>query len=573
MSYLDVPRLHFYGAFTANPSTLNNTASNYELPPGFPPNPRNWNQDGSHAWALMDCTVRTVIGPDGSPAKDVLVGSAVSSAATEPGSSPKIVDLDTQQQWVSMIFGLRIQIGDLASGSVSGTFQPQPLNDLFLPSQVGAYYQSVLQDLKWSPSPASPVLQELQRISPDALSIKFDLKAGDVDPRGGMSGNITGTIGPAFPGEPANFLLGRLMRPLTPLGEPTGGGHVPPELAVRMATRSAQPPNYTPFVVDSDRRKLIVDFGNSFPSFKQGTMHLAILPRKSPRCTLGTVEYTQETYQATAAIQEFDVTVEQIFRLQSSILGVFDNGSLILAEDEHATALAVTPMVCRLNPGESVRIDLVALSFGVPAANQTIGIQIDNRQLEHQNGPPPIRPPLGVPASALQFPDRVTTDATGRASFTLTAAPEGPRNPRGRIGDRICHLDGQVYGIGFEWQLASHPDRWVFVSVHVYDRVEVVSNPSWDDDVKSILLLYADLYPFMTALVNLADQEAVRRKAKEVASRLMLPEGDPRHMPVSRDLSANKRQIVMNWLLKILAGREARPLDEGRAPEYPEKKL
>ncbi|HSS49619.1 MAG TPA: hypothetical protein VLX28_11805, partial [Thermoanaerobaculia bacterium] len=133
MSYLNVPRLHFYGTFTANPSTRNNNPANYNLPPDFPTppvDPSNWNPDGNHAWTFAGCTVQTVIGPDGSPLQDPLVGTAVSSAATEPQSSPKLVDLDTEQQLVSMIFGLQIQIGDAASGTVTGNFQPQPFNDL-----------------------------------------------------------------------------------------------------------------------------------------------------------------------------------------------------------------------------------------------------------------------------------------------------------------------------------------------------------------------------------------------------------------------------------------------------------
>jgi len=200
MSYLDVPRLCFFGAFTANPSTLNNIPANYNLPP----NPKrsdkfasNWNQNGDHSWLLQGCTVQTVIGPDGSPAQDVLVGATVSAVGTQQNSNPKLVDLDAQQQYVSMIFGLQIQIGDSSAVWVSGHFQPQPFLDIATPNQQSAYYQSVLQDLKWSPGLASPVLRELQRISPDALSIKINLMpdyASTLNPP--LTGTITGTIGP-----------------------------------------------------------------------------------------------------------------------------------------------------------------------------------------------------------------------------------------------------------------------------------------------------------------------------------------------------------------------------------------
>jgi len=33
MSYLDAPRLHFFGKYFANPSTINNQLSNFDLKP------------------------------------------------------------------------------------------------------------------------------------------------------------------------------------------------------------------------------------------------------------------------------------------------------------------------------------------------------------------------------------------------------------------------------------------------------------------------------------------------------------------------------------------------------------
>lgn len=538
MSYLDVPRLHFFGNFTANPSTLNNDPTNYEqLEPPFQPPPQldpGWNPDGDHTWAFQGCTVQTVIGPEGSPAQDPLVGTAVSSTGTEPNSNPKLVDLDPEQQLVSTIFGLQIQIGDAASGWVQGYFQPQPFLDLTgtAAGWPGAYYQSVLQNLTWSTELASPVLQELRKISPDALSIKFDLVQAQQGPP--ASGSITGTIGPASPGAPANFLLGRLMRPVSSR-KLAVRERVAPQAALQGAPPSL---NYTPFVVDGSRGKVVVDFGNSQAVGGPDTMQVAILPSQGSPQVLGTVDTTQASYQAMAAIQEFNVTAEQISLLQSSILGVLFNGSPILAEDASATSLAVTPMVFRLNPGDSAQVDLVALSFGVPAASQTIQIQIDNNQLQPSNDP---NQPVGTPTSALQFPASVTTDANGRASFTLTATPEGPGHPR-------SGLDGQVYGVGFNWPLSPSPDPWIFVSVHVYDLVPVPASPDWQNDVLPILGPYHDLYPFMAQLINLADPAAVLESAQAIAFRMQVPIADPRHMPVTRDLSANKRQIVLNWL-------------------------
>src|SRR5262249_18834950 len=145
------------------------------------------------------------------------------------------------------------------------------------------------------------------------------------------------------------------------------------------------------------------------------------------------------------------------------------------------------------------------------------------------------------PDSVLQCqPSSVTTGADGRASFTLTATPAGPGDPRGNI-------DGQVYKVTFSWPLNTSPDRWVFISARVFTLVQVPGYPSWGPDVLPILGPYYDLYPFMAQMINLADPTAVLQNGPDILFRLQVSQDDPRHMPVTRDLSANKAQIVVSW--------------------------
>lgn len=606
MSYLDVPRLHFFGSFTADPSTVNNIPFNYHLPPEYDTlnsgGQQNWNPFGTHDWTIQNCTVQTVVGPDGSLLQDPLIGTSVASSATPPSppfcayrpgpnpqaSNPKIVDLDPQQQSVSMIFGLQIQIGDSSSGTVTGCFQPQPLMDLFNQGQ-SAYYQSVLQDLQWSSDLPSPVLQELQRISPEALSIKFVLLINSPEylPGRAMPGGITGTIGPLAPGEPPNFVLGRLMRPLMP---PLDRGH-----QRQVSAQQGISCNFTPFIVNNARGKVIVDFGNSFPMgfSRPGVprpdsalapslpLQVAIIPSQgftpnrislSPSQILGTVEYTEVAYRTKAMIQEFDVSAEQMALLQSSILGVFAGDSKLLLENPNATLLAVTPMVCRLDPGDQVSIDLVALAFGRPAVGQAITIEWDNASLREQQEiqqktvPGAPLPPFGTPPTALQWTDAngqlvtsLTTDTNGRASFVLHAATEGPGKPRSMVDGKATYLDGQVYGIGFKWALATNEDPSLCVSIHAYDLVAMPETPEWEADVLPILLPYSKLYPFMRNFFDPSSEKGVLGFAEYISCRMGLPITDPRYMPVTRDLSANKKQIVLRWLARQLQGgkREA----------------
>ena len=73
MAYLHVPRLVFAGRFQADVSTVNNDPehfdtdqfrANYQLPGSGSANGW-WNPQGTGAWRLFDCTVRSVWYADG----------------------------------------------------------------------------------------------------------------------------------------------------------------------------------------------------------------------------------------------------------------------------------------------------------------------------------------------------------------------------------------------------------------------------------------------------------------------------------------------------------------------------
>ncbi len=558
MSYLDVPRLHFFGSFTANPSTINNTPTNYSLQPPLDP---SWNPNGSHAWKFPSVTVQTVVGPDGPGSGDPLVGTPVTS--TNQPSTAKLVDLDPEQQMVSMIFGLQIQVGSSASGTVTGTFQPSPFMDIFAreigvgPDMVfAAYYQSVLTNLQWSPTLASPILQQLKAASPDSLSIKFvvDDLHNDSGAPNFTFGRVAGTLGPAFPGEPANFPEGRLMRPQTVWFNPNNSSGFSGAVQV----------NYTPFKVDGSRGKVTVDFGNTFPTATPsssapatpplpfaspapadlGPLLVTILGRGAP-VILGPVDNSAQAYQATAGIQEFAASPEEIGALRRNPLGVVQPASgallpVVLTEDPACTSLIASPLVLRLNPGESAEVTLNTFQIGAPAPGQTVYLQLTNSNLQGGSG----NLEVGVPVDAIEFPASVTTDQNGQAVFTVTASPNGPGNPREFI-------DGQVYGISFSWPLQSMPNPNIAMSVHIYDKVAVPAAPTWENDVEPILLPYNDLYPFMANMIALDNEQAVTQNKADIEMRMQLPLTDPRYMPVTRDISDAKKQIVLKWLASL----------------------
>src|SRR5687767_14051299 len=110
MTYLGYPRLHFAGAFQADPSTVNNDPAHFDdatfqarfqqPETGSQPDQMNgwWNPRGTGAWRLRDCRVTSVLYSDGSSAASALADPIVGGtlAGADDRVSAKIVDLDPE---------------------------------------------------------------------------------------------------------------------------------------------------------------------------------------------------------------------------------------------------------------------------------------------------------------------------------------------------------------------------------------------------------------------------------------------------------------------------------------------
>ena len=567
MSYLHPVRLHFAGRFRADVSTVNNNREHFDDATFTPIFQRplccggdrsNWQPAGTGSWRLLDVAVTRHTRLDGgaatNPADDIVVGLAVREAADR--ASAKIVDLDPDQQGVSMLYGLGIGLVD-AQGTelMRGEFEPAAFFDLrSRRSTAGgdagrsAYFQSVLTDVTWGDLSASPCLQQLRQASaPDLLSIRFitDGYRTGTSQRG--YGRIVGTIGPYLAGEPRTFVLGRHLEVVT-AGPPTDSAeHVQADC-----------------IIDVARRKVLVDVGNILQVdgngdfVDSGVLTLAVGDGASAP-SLGELDYqAPATYGTTAGIfevpsgreltdTEMTAATQQPLRL---LLRPQNAATPTRLGAEHASGVYVRPerFVFRLDPGQYDHTDLIVTRFGVPLENAkpaTVTVPFSGGA-----------PPLVVTAER--------TDAAGRARLTITGVD--PTNPRGFI-------DGQVYGIACWIEVAeSVPDFNVlldadrnFVSVLVFDPVADLADPGWAD-VAPIFEQYSNLYPrphgpdpyapfagFPSShpVVNLANFDDVRRFARRIARALTFPITHPNHMPVTRDLSDGKRRLLLNWLSNV----------------------
>lgn len=568
MSYLDLPRLCFTGKFSADPSTVNNTPQNFD-PRVTAPNP-GWNPTGTGQWQFIDCTVQAVYYADGtvctSPEQDPIIGAAFMGANQQ--HIAKIVDLDPEQQMVSEIWGQHVQLGLYSlANSLTGRYEVAAFTDIWFravgagtagDAPMGASYQSVISELRWSETITSKFLAELQGLNLDKLSIKFNLDG--INLTSGTptftQGRIVGTIGPAFENEPDHFVAGRLLRSApTPTGDPY-------DAPATLLTAPGAPIFFTPCKVDEDRKKIIVDVGNSLSTTTPGgpmnpalgRLALAALPSQAPPTLLGEIDYqAPDWYETTAGIEELALTDEQLNLIATTPLGIVQIASWgqltpLIQENSLGAFVRADQFVFRMDPGDEVEVHMYATVFGKPAANQLITLVYDAASVNNMQTPPnPPSIPIGVPESALQIsPANVTTNDQGRASFKLIAAD--PKNPR-------RFIDGQVYGVRYIWGDQEPPgynhDPTSFVSVLVHNAYIYKAPPTWKRDVEPIFSQYAKLYPFMTAnVINLGDYQQVTQPANLKAIRrvLSLPKDNPGYMQVTRDMSRDKTQMILEWI-------------------------
>ncbi|MBV1859844.1 MAG: hypothetical protein KUG77_15640 [Nannocystaceae bacterium] len=597
MSYLDVPRLHFCGRFVTTPSTVNNISQNFStrLPaPETINNPQNWNWNpfGGHRFQLYECSIVRVVHADGgvvtTSSEDRVIGLPLQG--TDDPVPAKMADLDTEQQYVPSIYGLTLRLG--APGHTlgcQGAMVPTPLNDTWRRAPVipgtqeggsrSGWYQSVLNELQWSAS-GSPALEQLARVSPDRISIRFVLDGYDMDSESStfQTGRVVGTLGPAAADEPISFVPGRLLRPPNfPFGN--SGENL----------FDGNPAYFAPFRVDERRRRLLLDLGNALPTTGYGgpirdlgSLHPVVLSRDSAPIVLPALEVLGGAYEQDAGVAEVPLDAESLATLSNAPLRLMtltsqgELGQTILQEDSEGRMLRADPFTLRMEPEDNTTVRIHAFRFGRPAPGEKIDLKLTAERLRNEGQVVPmprqqdgdaltdptealeaylsgmpaallakqgvelVPIPIAEPAEALRFPEDVTTDEAGVAAFELKASD--PKRPRLEGA-----IDGQVYPIAIAWEGLENPCLQHFVSVRVFDRYPMPDAPTWAD-AKPILEPYAKLFPYMRHLVDLGHFATTHGAREQILRVLSYPESDPRYMPVTRDLSASKRALLIAWL-------------------------
>src|SRR5687768_2647535 len=535
MSYLDIPRIHFAGRFFTDPSTINNDGNNYN--PARSPLALQWNPSGWGTFKFENCVVKSAVLDASGAVKTAAADDPIIGATVEIGDTmsfgPKLVDLDPEWQSSSQIYGLKLSI-KFAGEEWIGTMETATLRDLWLAraphaqvmTRSSGTFQSVINTVSFTPvGPSTSAVFNAWKVA-GLVSIRFVTYAYDIVSH---YGKVVGTLGPGNPAEPRAFLNARRLE----------SNNLAPTRGPRIYNSTLFGP--APFKVDEARKRVVIDLGNAIPETSPGgpRVNLGTLkgrvtpsPPASPE-DLGAIDYSQARYETTAGVEELTVTAAQIAILKSKPLELWADQPFvrtILSERPRGSNLEVAETTVRLNPGESKTVDIFATRFGRPEPLLNINARLTLGGLRNTTG--------------LTFTVvGGRTDATGRAQIKFTGSDPG----KARLGG---DLDGQLYLVELDWGIASPPaanDWRARIVVKVYDTRAAVASPKWAD-VQDIFAQYARLYPAMNTLVDFLSHSKVQNAKDRIRTTMTYPESDARFMPVTRDLSRDKRDLILRWI-------------------------
>ena len=421
-------------------------------------------------------------------------------------------------------------------------------------------------------------------------------------------GNVIGTIGVAKPGEPLNFGGERIM---SFHNLPFVNISLSPNDSCNQSVEEGTPyywANKAPFQTKKlgDRCILSVDLANALSMDLNaelrniGQLHFAVL-FPSMYCVeiIGEkIDYLQEGFLThKSGIVDLTLQRDQFERLSSSklLLVRLENNSTQSASYEvceifpslkrsdyvqcllEELEIFVRPLdyyVFRLqrNFTESVRVEFYVTEFGKRVGNMKVQLtRIPNiRMYKYKLSP---LPEDGVSPDTYEN----WTNNDGIATFTFSITEKIPFPRQSFYNDNqtlIVDVDGQIYrflynatimdSCPFDFtsldscpfnftslgNVAMCSNALTFLAFTDPSQYNYTKPYTWVDHIQPIFEQYYGLYPVMSNILNLSNYTDVTLPYNIDLLRLALTQDfmAPGYMPVTRDLSPFKQQVILEWL-------------------------
>ena len=540
-----------------------------------------------------------------SPQEDSVVGLPL---INNPETAfAKLVDVDPDQQLSSTIYGMSFGVNwdpitskndkrDQKDAFI-GDFQPAVItrdlwtrqivnSDENLQQPAASHGVSRLENIIWSKKIKSEVLKKFKK-DKKPLSIMFSIYNYTRPPTEDLftHGNLVGSIGIAEDGESLSFPENRVMFPSTDQKKVIEKFPLADD---KPCNRTSDWMSTTYF--DIQDSKMTVDFSNSFKIDIQGNIchfypfYVGIsysnpqLAKADSEGTITEVEivdiipYMEEGwYNRTAGVVEFtlsELEKRKIVDAKVVVVTLYDysteshevstpqqqtypicdpNPSSESSNTENICAYVileespclVSPMdyyVHRMEKDDDFSIDFKARYYGQPQENMKIKL-IDVSQSKA--------------GSYMDYSPTMETDSNGIATFHFVAGDVG--EPRDDM-----KLDGQIFKFGYCLEhcmddcnqcseLTNAGNLLIFL---VWSPVNYKEPYFWDRDVMPIFQQYENLYPVMRNILKLGDYDDVTKPGniRLLNLSMHLDIKHPSYMPVTRDLSPTKRDMILKWL-------------------------
>jgi len=240
-----------------------------------------------------------------------------------------------------------------------------------------------------------------------------------------------------------------------------------------------------------------------------------------------------------SCVFSFPITTAEKDSCNSNPLEIQVNGVTVARESESGYWIDVATSSQRLecttgNP--TAQMQIMVLKFGVPITNQM----------------PPVTASIedgstGQPSTdvAISF---TPLNANGASTVTTTVqvhqlnlSPE--REPLDSEVLYVVINDSNGQPIGDEAAMSGP----AAISVLLWNAFTAPAVPTWND-ISQIFGAYARMYPGMKSRLDISNEATVVGDVDSVLGHVSLPVEDPAYMPVTRDLSPSKMNMIIKWL-------------------------
>ena len=568
----------------------------------------DWNPNGTGEYFFFNTRITSVVYENGTLTEDdQIVNSLLVNNLRQP--LPKLVDLDPEPSVTTTIFGMRLAIVsvDFEAATQASVLEADWVRSIIdfnkwkrilclklkgnLDPIKSVQSTSKLVNVTWGDwYEGSLALNQLrmraQETNSLSVSITHDLfnetyYSGDYS-----YGRIIGSIGFSRPNEPLNVGGQRLLShhsvppPEIKLNETDSCFNI--DVSVIRWTNKA------PFMVHTSTSSIFlsVDLSNSLPldiygNLRDlGTLQFAML-RDNDCAELiePEIHYLEKGWlESTAGIVDIHLRIDQFEQLKQNHLylvalsdtkhgkGSYDVCEIFpsLKGQDYVQVLLkeirffVRPMdyfVFRFQStyNDTAKFDLLVTDFGAPISDKSVSLTV-------RNDPIPLQ---GViPTQSI-----MTTNSYGIVTFSLQLNDEYEERipyPR-KYNTPVCgghgvDIDGQIYQ--YEYNVIGTDDaeacpsscncsNFITILAHSDPREFNYTEPyTWVDHIQPIFERYYRLYPVMNRILNMSNYNSVihRRNINLLKFAMSRDFEDPTYMPVVRDLSPLKQNMILKWL-------------------------